>query len=90
MVVKNLLDIEMRRIQGLPALFFDNFQKTLQKLVWKHIKFYTMTHYIISSTTRKIFTMNCQNIVKKVQTNLFMHHLFENMQKILQITEKVY
>ena len=61
MVVKNLLDIEMHRIQGLPALFFDNFQKTLQKLVWKHIKFYTMTHYIISSTTRKIFTMNCQN-----------------------------
>ena len=90
MVVKNLLDMEMHRIQGLPALFFDNFQKTLQKLVWKHIKFYKMTHYIISSTTRKIFTMNCQNIVKKVQTNLFMHHLFENMQKILQITEKIY
>ena len=75
MVVKNLLDMEMHRIQGLPALFFDNFQKTLQKLVWKHIKFYKMTHYIISSTTRKIFTMNCQNIVKK-SSNKFIYASF--------------
>ena len=45
--------MEMHKIQGLPALFFDNLQKTLQKLVWKHMKFYTMAHYITASTTPK-------------------------------------
>ena len=28
-VLKNLLDMEMHGIEGLPALFFDNLQKTL-------------------------------------------------------------
>ena len=55
-VLKNLLDMEMHWIQGFPALFLDNFQKILKKLVWKHLKFHTMTHYITSSTTCKIFT----------------------------------
>ena len=53
--------MEMQRIQGLPALFFDNLQKTLKKLIWKHMKLYKISHYNKSSTTRKIFTMNCQN-----------------------------
>ena len=53
--------MEMHIIQELPALLFDNIQKTLKKLVWKHMKFYIMTHYITSSTACKIFTMNCQN-----------------------------
>ena len=55
-VLKNLLDMEMHWIQGFPDLFLDNFQKILKKLVWKHLKFHTMTHYITSSTTCKIFT----------------------------------
>ena len=41
----------MHGIKGLPALFFDNLQKTLKKLIWEYIKFCTMTHYITSSTT---------------------------------------
>ena len=53
--------MEMHEIKGLPALFFDNLQKTLKKLIWKHMKFYTMTHCIISSTTDKMFTLNYQN-----------------------------
>ena len=32
-VVKNLLYMEIHRIHGLRALFFDNLQKTLQKLI---------------------------------------------------------
>ena len=48
----------MHGIQGLPALFFDNLQKTLNKM---GLKFYTMTHCITSSTTCNIFAMNCQN-----------------------------
>ena len=60
-VLQNLLDMEMHGIQGLPALLFGNPQKTLKKLVWKDMKFSTMTHYITSSTACKIFTMNCQN-----------------------------
>ena len=31
-VVKSFLDMEMHKIQGLPALFFDNFQKTLENI----------------------------------------------------------
>ena len=52
--------MEMHGIQGLSALFFDNLQKTLMKLVWKHMKFFKMTHYVTSSTTRKILSINCQ------------------------------
>ena len=81
----------MHGIEGLPALFFDNLQKTIRKLVWK---FYKMTNYTTSSTTRKILAMNYQNIFLKYkrrdQTSLFMYYLFEKMQKILQITENVY
>ena len=55
----------MHGVKGLPALFFDNLQKTLKKLIWEYMKFWTMTHYITSSTTRKIFTMNCHNTSQK-------------------------
>ena len=55
----------MHGATGLPAFFLDNLQKTFKKLVWKHMKFYTMTHYITSSTTRKVFTMNCPNTYLK-------------------------
>ena len=47
--------------KGITYIFFDNLQKTLKKSVWKHMKFYTVTHRIASSTTRIIFVMNCQN-----------------------------
>ena len=60
-VLKNLLDMEIHGTQTLPALFFDNLQKTLKKLVWKHVKFYTMTHRVTSSTTCKIFKMKYQS-----------------------------
>ena len=53
--------MKMHGIQGLLALFFDNLLKILKKLVWKHMKFYTVTHYITSSTTDIICPMNCQN-----------------------------
>ena len=53
--------MEKHAMQRLPALFFDNLQKSLNKLVWKHMKFYTMTHYTTSPTAHKIFPMNCQN-----------------------------
>ena len=59
--LKNLLNMEMQWIQGLPALLFDDLEKTLKKLVWKHLKFYTMIHYILFSTTHNIFKMKCQN-----------------------------
>ena len=60
----------MHGIKGLPALFFDNLQKTLKKLIWEYMKFCTMTHYITSSTTRKIFAMNCQNTSLKYKKEL--------------------
>ena len=50
---KKKINMEKHGIQGLPSLFFDNLQKTLKKLFSKHMKFYTMTHCITSSTTRK-------------------------------------
>ena len=57
----NVLDMEMHRIKGFTAFSFDNLQKTMKKLVWKHMKFYTMTYYITSSTAQKIFTINCKS-----------------------------
>ena len=80
--------MEMHIIQELPALLFDNIQKTLKKLVWKHMKFYIMTHYITSSSTRRIFLMNCQNSsLKYKSSNIFIHASFIRKDpKILQIT----
>ena len=87
--------MEMHGTTGLPALFLDNLQKTFKKLVWKHMKFYTMTHYISSSTTRKIFTMSWQNTsltfekeFKQIYSSVL--YSFEKMERILQSTEKVY
>ena len=60
----------------LPAFFFDNLQKTLKKLVWKHMKFYTMAHYITSSTTRNISAMNCQTTSLKDSNKLNIHASF--------------
>ena len=84
----------MHGMQGLLAPFFDNLLKTLKKLVWKHMKFYTVTHYITSSATDIIFPMNCQNTSlkykKEFKQNLYMHHLLEKMEIIFQITEKNY
>ena len=85
----------MHGIKGLPALFLHNLQKTFKKLVWKHMKFYTMTHYISSSTTRKIFTMNWQNTSLKYekefkQTYSSTLYSFEKMERILRSTQKVY
>ena len=87
--------MEMHGIKGLPALFLHNLQKTFKKLVWKHMKFYTMTHYISSSTTRKIFTMNWQNTSLKYekefkQTYSSTLYSFEKMERILRSTQKVY
>ena len=59
--LKNVLDMEMHGRKWLTALSFDNLEKTLKILVWKYMKFYTMTYYITSSTARKKFTMNCIN-----------------------------
>ena len=87
--------MEMHGIKGLPALFLHNLQKTFKKLVWKHMKFYTMTHYITFSTTRKIFTMNWQNTFLKYEKEfkqIYSSILYslKKMQRILQSTEKVY
>ena len=86
--------MEMRRIQGLHALFFDNLEKTLQKLVWKYMKFYTIDHYITSFTIRQIFTMNCQNTslkCKKKFKQIYSCIIYSKIwKKIIQIGEKVY
>ena len=58
------------------------------------MKFYTVTHYITSSTTDIICPMNCQNTSLKYKKEfkqiLYMHYLLEKMEENFQITEKIY
>ena len=40
------------------------------KLIWKLMKFYTLTHHNTPFTTRQTFTMNCQNTSIKYEKQL--------------------
>ena len=78
--------MEMHRIQGLAALFFDNLQKTLQKLVWKHTKFYTMTHY--NENTINLYTelpknsLKCKKMFKQIYSCLIYSEICKKFFKL--------
>ena len=83
--------MQMHEIQGLPALFFDNLPEEIGSETHE-VLYNDPLHYIFHYTQNLYneLSKHLPKIQKRVQTNLFMHLLFEKMQKILQITEKIY
>ena len=93
-VSQNLLDLEMHGLQRLPALSFDNPQKTLKEVGLETYEVLNIEPlHDISQYTRNLYDEMPKHLPQNMKIFLkqIIHASFNvKMQKTRQITEKVY